>query len=140
MAGPPVAAINMIAIFMFAEELKTIRQRLRPALRSATSANALAVRNAARANWQAQSTGKTTSSYPRSITMSVSASASYCRAEIGPERGNAEPKRQSTKMLGYILEYGTAKTPPHPHLIPAWQAQEQPFIQAIGDAAMLALL
>lgn len=55
--------------------------------------------------------------YPRSITYDVSVEGATVRAEIGPD------KRRRQGALGNILEYGTSKNAPIPHLQPAFDHQ-----------------
>ncbi|MFF0823060.1 hypothetical protein ACFYUR_22085 [Micromonospora haikouensis] len=50
-------------------------------------------------------------------------------AEIGPDK----QKRQGA--LGNILEYGTVKNPPRPHMAPAADAEKPKFERALGDLA-----
>lgn len=71
--------------------------------------------------------------YPAAITYDVTFGWGTITAEIGPDKG----RRQGA--LGNILEYGTVKNPPHPHLGPALDAEEPKYLAAIEDAAVKAL-
>jgi HK97 gp10 family phage protein len=114
-------------------DLKSIRQRLKPEMRQATSASAMRIRNRARANWKQLSSGRTTGNYPKTITLTVTESnAATVTAEIGPEKG-----KQGS--FGHIFEFGTSKSPPHPHLVPAWDAELEPYTLAMAQAAVNAV-
>lgn len=69
--------------------------------------------------------------YPRSITYDMQFGLQQTSAEIGPDKGGPQG------ALGNILEYGTSKNAPIPHLGPALKANEADFIdglsKAIGD-------
>lgn len=70
--------------------------------------------------------------YPRSITYDVHSSGSSTapfEAEIGPDKGRAQG------ALGNILEYGTSKNAPIPHLGPALRANEADFMEGLARAA-----
>ncbi len=67
--------------------------------------------------------------YPSSITYDTEQTATGAAAEIGPDKS----KRQGP--LGNIIEYGTPKNAPLPHLGPALQAEEPRFVKALEDLA-----
>lgn len=71
--------------------------------------------------------------YPRSITFDVYPIWRGVVAEIGPDKD----KRQGS--LGNILEYGTVKNAPRPHLGPALEAEQPRFEAAIAALAVRAL-
>jgi hypothetical protein len=71
--------------------------------------------------------------YPFSITYDSHETATGAWAEIGPDKD----RRQGA--LGNILEYGTRKNPPHPHMLPAAEAETPRFAKAMEDAAVRAL-
>ncbi|MCW2899697.1 MAG: hypothetical protein JWO67_1962 [Streptosporangiaceae bacterium] len=56
--------------------------------------------------------------YPYSITYDVKTTAEGAEAEIGPDKGRTQGP------LGNIIEYGTSKNAPLPHLGPALDANE----------------
>ncbi len=68
--------------------------------------------------------------YPRSISYDIWQTARGAAAEIGPDKS----KRQGP--LGNIIEYGTPKNAPLPHLGPALQAEEPRFVKALEDLAV----
>lgn len=129
---PNAAGIDMTAVLAAARELKLIRSRLRPEMRRATAASAKAVRDGARASIKAQTTGKTTGWYPATITYNITQSnASVVWAVIGPTTDN----RAKKPTMGLILEFGTTKQAPKPHLNPAFQAEFDNYEKRMGDAA-----
>jgi hypothetical protein len=67
--------------------------------------------------------------YPRAISYDTHDGMSKAWAEIGPDKN----KRQGA--LGNILEYGTVKNPPIPHMAPAAAAERPRFEKALEDAA-----
>ncbi|MGC5033076.1 hypothetical protein [Micromonospora sp. DT229] len=67
--------------------------------------------------------------YPHSITYDTKETPGGAVAEIGPDKN----RRQGA--LGNILELGTVKNPPRPHMIPAAQAEEPKFERALADLA-----
>lgn len=71
--------------------------------------------------------------YPRSITYDSHETRLAAWAEIGPDKN----KRQGA--LGNILEYGTIKNAPHPHMRPAAEAEQPRFGKAMEDLAVKAL-
>jgi hypothetical protein len=70
--------------------------------------------------------------YPRSITYDVTQAAACAWGEVGPDKD----RRQGA--LGNILEYGTVKNPPRPHMGPAGDAEEPRFVRAMQDLAVKA--
>jgi hypothetical protein len=56
--------------------------------------------------------------YPYSISYDVKTTAEGVEAEIGPDKGKTQGP------LGNIIEYGTSKNAPLPHLGPALDANE----------------
>lgn len=54
-------------------------------------------------------------------------------AEIGPTVGRTQA------FLGKILEYGTATSPPHPHMVPAVEAEQGKLADAVLAAALEAI-
>lgn len=67
--------------------------------------------------------------YPRSITYDTFHTPRTSQAVIGPDKD----RRQGA--LGNILEYGTIKNAPVPHLGPALDAEAPKFEKALGDVA-----
>lgn len=121
--------VDMTGVLLAAADLKLIRSRLQPEMRQATSKSAMNIRNGARARWTSMTSGRTTGKYPATITMEVTvANASMVRAEIGPEKGKIG-------SLGHIFEFGTSRSGGKPHLVPAWEAEVDPYTLAMAVAA-----
>jgi hypothetical protein len=93
---------------------------------------ALNIKNAARA---AAPNPHNAGMYVNSITYDVleSDSAHVVEAFIGPDRDKPQGE------LGNLLEFGGAKGGAQPHLVPAFEAEEPRFVNAIEDAAEGAL-
>ena len=71
--------------------------------------------------------------YPRSITYDVGQGLRGPYAEIGPD------KKRRQGALGNILEYGTVKNAPIPHMAPAAAAELPRFEKALEDLAVKAI-
>jgi hypothetical protein len=71
--------------------------------------------------------------YPRSISYDTHVTAGSVWAEVGPDK----TRRQGA--LGNLLEYGSVKNPPHPHMRPAAEAELPRFEKALADLAVKAL-
>lgn len=67
--------------------------------------------------------------YPRSITYDVTVDGDVIEAEVGPDKDRPQGP------LGNILEFGTSKAPPMPHLLPALDAEEPRWVDHIVRAA-----
>jgi hypothetical protein len=65
--------------------------------------------------------------YWYSISFETHATLTGATAEIGPDKD----KKKLQAPLGNLLEYGSIKNSPHPHLGPALDAERAPFIRAI---------
>ncbi|MFJ8474197.1 hypothetical protein [Kitasatospora sp. NPDC094011] len=72
--------------------------------------------------------------YPQSITYDIKPTPTGVEAEIGPD------KQLSQGALGNIIEYGTSKNPPMPHLGPALDAAGPDAEHGITTAVQDALL
>jgi hypothetical protein len=71
--------------------------------------------------------------YPNAITYDLHETATGGWAEIGPDKG----KRQGA--LGNLLEYGSLKNAPRPHMGPAGEAEQPRFERAMEELAVAAL-
>jgi hypothetical protein len=133
MAGDAVN-LNMDEVVALAGSMNGIAGRLKPAMRAVTAKGALNIKNAARASILAQVQRKYVKAYPNSITYDITqSSGSVVSAEIGPDKN----LRQGA--LGNLLEFGSPHSPPLPHLVPAWEAEREPYAQFMGEAAELAV-
>ncbi|AXH89406.1 hypothetical protein [Micromonospora aurantiaca] len=68
--------------------------------------------------------------YPSSIGYDLRQGLRGPVAEIGPEVGRGQGS------LGSILENGSPTSPPHPHMLPAGQAEAPRFERALEDLAV----
>lgn len=71
--------------------------------------------------------------YPASITYDSHETPTGAWAEIGPDKS----KRQGA--LGNLLEFGSVKNPPHPHMLPAGEAERPRFEQTLEGIAVKAV-
>jgi hypothetical protein len=71
--------------------------------------------------------------YPYSITYDVKVTGEGIEGEIGPDKGKAQGP------LGNIVEYGTSKNAPIPHLGPALDANAEDLIAGIEIAVRQAM-
>lgn len=67
--------------------------------------------------------------YPNSITHDVTMSGATFTTEVGPDKGRMQG------ALGNILEYGTSKNAPLPHLAPAFDKEAPKFEKRLEDLA-----
>lgn len=89
--------------------------------------------------------------YPYSITYDTKVTPDGVEGEIGPEKGKGGSRPNSTGRvrsqdkgtlqgsLGNILEYGTSKNAPIPHLGPALDANEGDLLAGVEIAVRQAL-
>jgi len=68
--------------------------------------------------------------YPRSITYDVRQGAAGPEAEIGPDKN----RRQGA--LGNLLEFGSVKNSPHPHMRPSGEHEMPHFERAMEDLSV----
>jgi hypothetical protein len=71
--------------------------------------------------------------YPYSITYDVKVTAEGIEGEIGPDKGRAQGP------LGNIVEYGTSKNAPLPHLGPALDANAEDLVTGLEIAVSQAI-
>ncbi|MFF7191765.1 hypothetical protein ACFZAR_42990 [Streptomyces sp. NPDC008222] len=71
--------------------------------------------------------------YPYSITYDTKVTAEGVEGEIGPDKGRAQGP------LGNIVEYGTSKNAPLPHLGPALDANAEDLVTGIEIAISQAI-
>jgi hypothetical protein len=82
-----------------------------------TARSALAIKKGAQNYIIAQTTTTYTVHYPHSISYDVTEDGTEIRAEIGPDKA----RRGRQGALGNILEFGTSRNAPIPHLLPAFE-------------------
>jgi hypothetical protein len=127
--------VDTAAVKLLAGEFGTVGQRLGPAMKAVTAKGALNVKNAARDSILSQTTHAYVKQYPNSISYSITkAIQSFVEAEIGPDKGKPQG------ALGNLLEYGSSKNAPLPHLGPALDAEAGPYAEFLAAAAGEALL
>ncbi|MEU4367550.1 hypothetical protein [Micromonospora chersina] len=68
--------------------------------------------------------------YPGTITFETARHGAETAAEIGPETSRGQG------ALGDILENGSPTSPPHPHMLPAGEAERPRFERALEDLAV----
>lgn len=79
---------------------------------------------------RARRIGRHARRYPYSIGYDLRQGLRGPVAEIGPEVGRGQGS------LGSILENGSPTSPPHPHMLPAGQAEAPRFERALEDLAV----
>lgn len=121
--------VDMTQVKALAADLGEVGARLRPVMRATISKGALNIKNAAKQAIIDQSRGIFVKQYPYSITYDVTVTGNTVTAEIGPDKDKPQG------ALGNLLEYGTSKKPPYPHLNPALDAEEEPTVTWLGQAA-----
>lgn len=112
-------------------ELLELAGDMRDPSRAFAAARATTIRAAKNIERDARSTaprGPHIPSYASSITTDVTETASSVTTETGPlQRGQG--------AFGQFLEFGSANNPPHPHLMPAAEAEIPVWLGYLGDAA-----
>lgn len=71
--------------------------------------------------------------YPETITYDLTYGLGVIEAQIGPD------KNRKTGALGNLIEYGSVKNAPLPHLGPAFREEEPRFVAAL-EAMVAAIL
>jgi hypothetical protein len=132
MAGDGID-IDMAAVKALAQDLGGVGARVRPAVKAVITKGALNIKNAARDAILADTRHVFVKQYPYSISYDVSVGgAATVSAEIGPDVTKAQG------YLGNLLEFGSSKNAPIPHLVPAWDAEidntETWLAKAVEDA------
>ncbi|WP_346536948.1 hypothetical protein [Micromonospora sp. DPT] len=79
---------------------------------------------------RAKRIGRHVRRYPYSIGYDLHQGLRGPVAEIGPEVGRGQGS------LGGVLENGSPTSPPHPHMLPAGQAEAPRFAKALEDLAV----
>lgn len=112
--------------------------KLKTLVRAVVVSSADAVKTDARQRFEDQRVGNYLPRYSGSITYSIAEdpAAAEVTAEIGPDRSIAGMQG----FAGPVMEFGTARTAPHPHLMPAADAEEPRFVVALEDAVGEVLL
>jgi hypothetical protein len=120
MDGITVTGINAVV-----DDLSAFPQRLAVNVGKAVKVTSQKVRDDARNRIKGH---RYLPAYPYSITYDVKATAEGAEGEIGPDKGRAQGP------LGNIVEYGTSKNAPLPHLGPALDANAEDLVIGVEIA------
>lgn len=93
-----------------------------------TARSALAIKKGAQNYIIAQTSTTFTVHYPHSISYDVTEDGTAIEAEIGPDKA----RRGRQGALGNILEFGTSRNAPIPHLLPAFEDELPKYLNALG--------
>ena len=119
--------VDMTQVKALAADLGGVGARLRPAVKGVITKGALNIKNAAKQAILDQTRHIYVKQYPYSITYDVSVGAgATVTAEIGPDKDKPQG------ALGNLLEYGTPRDGPLPHLNPALDAEEENTVTWMG--------
>lgn len=125
MDGITVTGINAVV-----DDLNLFPRRLAVNTRKAVQVTCKKVRDDARNRIKGH---KYLPAYPYSITYDVKATGEGVEGEIGPDKGRAQGP------LGNIVEYGTSKNAPLPHLGPALDANAEDLVRGVEIAISQAI-
>lgn len=120
-----MAGVDVIGLTVVVDDLGTFAERLRVNAGKAVKVTSQKVRDDARNRIKGH---KYLPAYPYSITYDVKVTAEGVEGEIGPDKGRAQGP------LGNIVEYGTSKNAPLPHLGPALDANAEDLVTGIEIA------
>lgn len=115
------------------QDLLDVATTIGPAVRAVVSKGALNIKTDAKQRFTDQRVGNYLPRYARSISYDLDSTGDLIEAVIGPESDKPQGG------MGAAIEYGSARTPPLPHLNPALDAEDPKAVDAIGDAAVKAL-
>jgi hypothetical protein len=122
--------VDVIGLTVVVDDLGTFATRLRGNVAKAVQVTSRKVQNDARNGIRGH---KYLPAYPYSITYDVKVTAEGVEGEIGPDKGRAQGP------LGNIIEYGTSKNAPIPHLGPALDANADDLVTGIEIAVHQAM-
>lgn len=125
-----MAGVDVIGLTVVVDDLGTFAERLRVNAGKAVKVTSQKVRDDARNRIKGH---KYLPAYPYSITYDVKVTAEGVEGEIGPDKGRAQGP------LGNIVEYGTSKNAPLPHLGPALDANAEDLVTGIEIAVRQAM-
>ncbi|MCX4596084.1 hypothetical protein OG819_42485 [Streptomyces sp. NBC_01549] len=125
-----MAGIDVIGLTVVVDDLGTFAERLRVNAAKAVKVTSQKVRDDARNRIKGH---KYLPAYPYSITYDVKVTAEGIEGEIGPDKGRAQGP------LGNIVEYGTSKNAPLPHLGPALDANAEDLVAGLEIAVRQAM-
>lgn len=122
--------VQVIGLNLVVSEMEQAPIRLLVNARKAVQVTSRKVRDDARNRIKGH---KYLPAYPYSITYDTKLTAEGIEGEIGPDKGRAQGP------LGNIVEYGTSKNAPIPHLGPALDANAEDLVTGIEIAVRQAL-
>ena len=125
-----MAGVDVIGLTAVVDDLGVFAERLRVNTGKAVKVTSQKVRDDARGRIRGH---KYLPAYPYSITYDVKVTAEGVEGEIGPDKGRAQGP------LGNIIEYGTSKNAPIPHLGPALDANADDLVTGIEIAVHQAM-
>lgn len=125
-----MAGVDVIGLTVVVDDLGVFAERLRVNAAKAVKVTSQKVRDDARSRIRGR---KYLPAYPYSITYDVKVTAEGVEGEIGPDKG------RSQGPLGNIVEYGTSKNAPIPHLGPALDANAEDLVAGIEIAVHQAM-
>lgn len=125
-----MAGVNVIGLNLVVEDLNAFPVRMAVNARKAVQVTSQKVRDDARNRIKGH---KYLPAYPYSITYDTKVTAEGVEGEIGPDKGRAQGP------LGNIVEYGTSKNAPIPHLGPALDANAEDLVAGIEIAVRQAM-
>lgn len=122
--------VDVIGINALVADLEAFPTRLAANVVKAVRVTSQKVRDDARSRIAGH---KYLPAYPYSITHDTKVTAEGVEGEIGPDKGRAQGP------LGNIVEYGTSKNAPLPHLGPALDANAEDLVTGIEIAVSQAI-
>jgi hypothetical protein len=125
-----MAGIDVLGLNAVVADLEAFPVRLLVNTRKAVQVTSQKVRDDARNRIKGH---KYLPAYPYSITYSTKITLEGVEGEIGPDKGRAQGP------LGNIIEYGTSKNAPLPHLGPALDANAEDLVTGIDIAIRQAM-
>lgn len=117
--------VQITGLDVLVADLNSFPRRLAVNARKAVQVTSQKVRDDARGRIAGR---KYLPAYPYSITYDTKVTAEGVEGEIGPDKGRAQGP------LGNIVEYGTSKNAPIPHLGPALDANAEDLVAGMEIA------
>lgn len=118
-------SVQIIGLNAVVDDFNAFPRRLAVNARKAVQVTSQKVRDDARGRIAGR---KYLPAYPYSITYDTKVTAEGIEGEIGPDKGRAQGP------LGNIVEYGTSKNAPIPHLGPALDANAEDLVAGMEIA------
>jgi hypothetical protein len=123
--GVDMSEVNHLAADLMAASFATL-----PMAEKVLEVGAAKIKKGAQRNIQAADRAGRLPGYPSSITYDVDTRGAKVSAEIGPD------KERNQGPLGNVLEYGTSRNAPIPHLQPALEAEAPTVERLLGEGAV----